>query len=198
MTDSYKQLTKLDLYRYCGKYSRFLHIKNWFINPCYKYTYLLRKTQFYQSKTNNSKRFISIYYLIRFYLVSVRLMKVSFHFGFQIGRKTVLGNGLYIGHYGRVIISGDAILGDNCNIATGVTIGNENRGERKGAPKIGSCVWFGTNSVIVGKIEIGSNVLIAPNTLVNFDVPSNSIVIGNPGRIINSDTATDLYICNKV
>ena len=88
--------------------------------------------------------------------------------------------------------------GKNVNIATGCTIGVENRGIRKGCPKIGNCVWIGSNSVIVGNISIGDDVLIAPLTFVNFDVPSHSIVIGNPARIIYRENATDGYINNVI
>lgn len=51
---------------------------------------------------------------------------------------------------------------ENCNIHKGVTIGQENRGKRKGTPVIGDEVWIGINATIVGKISIGSDVLIAP------------------------------------
>ena len=104
-----------------------------------------------------------------------------------------------IGHNGAVVIKKKKKIGDNCNIAVGVTIGQENRGKRKGAPTIGNRVWIGTNAVVVGKITIGDNVLIAPNAYVNFDVPSNSIVIGNPGKIIaNRPDATEGYCHNLV
>lgn len=112
----------------------------------------------------------------------------------QIPEAVHIGPGLYIGHYGHVIINPKAVLGSNINIAVGVTIGQENRGKRIGAPIIGDKVWIGTNAVIVGKITIGSDVLIAPNSYVNFDVPDHSIVIGNPARIIPCENATEGYI----
>lgn len=84
------------------------------------------------------------------------------------------------------------------NIGTGVTIGQENRGKRKGCPKIGNQVWIGTNAVIVGNITIGDNVLIAPNSYVNKDIPSNSIAIGNPIVIHENKEATKGYINNIV
>ncbi|MBQ3072922.1 MAG: serine acetyltransferase [Oscillospiraceae bacterium] len=112
----------------------------------------------------------------------------------QIPARTTIGEGFYIGHSGRIIINPDAVLGKNINIATGVTIGQENRGKRKGCPTIGDRVWIGTNSVVVGNIRIGSDVLIAPLTLVNFDVPDHSVVIGNPAKIISREDATAGYI----
>ena len=80
----------------------------------------------------------------------------------------------------------------------GVTIGQENRGKRRGTPVIGNKVWIGVNATIVGKITIGDDVLIAPNTYVNCDIPSHSVVFGNPCIIKHRDNATEEYIDNVV
>ncbi len=122
------------------------------------------------------------------------LMCLSKKTQIQIPGSTKIGPGFYIGHCGRIIINPDAVLGKNVNIATGVTIGQENRGKRKGCPTIGDRVWIGTNAVLVGNINIGSDVLIAPLSYVNFDVPDHSIVLGNPARIISRENATASYI----
>lgn len=81
-----------------------------------------------------------------------------------------IGKGLYIGHPYGITVNGGAILGNNINLHKGVTIGQENRGNRKGVPTIDDCVWIGINSTIVG-----NDVLIAPNSYVNCDVPSHSM-----------------------
>ena len=94
--------------------------------------------------------------------------------------QTEIAEGLYIGHTGRVVISSLAKIGKNFNIATGATIGKEQRGKRVGDP------------------VSGNDVLIAPNAFVNFDVPDHSIVIGNPARIIHNEYATEHYINNRV
>jgi serine O-acetyltransferase len=91
-----------------------------------------------------------------------------------------------------------AVLGINVNIHKGVTIGQENRGARKGTAIIGNSVWIGVNATIVGNIIIGDDVLIAPNTYVNCDVPNHSIVFGNPCIIKHRENATQGYINNKV
>lgn len=141
---------------------------------------------------NSTKnKLIKLYYKIKLKRISRKTM-------IQIPAKTQIGEGFYIGHTGRIIINENAILGKNINIATGVTIGQENRGKRKGCPTIGNEVWIGTNAVVVGKINIGNNVLIAPNSYVNFDIPDNSIVMGNPGIIHHNQDATKDYINNKI
>lgn len=109
-----------------------------------------------------------------------------------------IGEGFYIGHPYCITINPGTKIGKNVNIHKGVTIGQENRGERKGTPVIGDEVWIGINSTIVGAIHIGNDVLIALNTFVNRDIPDHSIVFGNPCIIKHRDNATEGYINNKV
>ena len=116
----------------------------------------------------------------------------------ELNYKTLIGPGLYIGHPYGITINPTVVIGKNCNIHKGVTIGQENRGIREGTPTIGDEVWIGVNSTIVGKISIGDDVLIAPNTYVNRDIPSHSIVFGNPCIVKNRENATEQYINNKI
>ena len=135
--------------------------------------------------------------LLRIYY-KLKLRRLSLKSQIQIPAATKIGEGFYIGHFGRIIINAKAVLGKNNNIATGVTIGQENRGKRAGAPTIGDNCWIGTNAVIVGNITIGSDVLIAPLSFVNFDVPDHSIVVGNPAKIISRENATEGYVNRTV
>ena len=173
-----------DLYRYYGEKGESLIQR--ILRPTeLKYTALLRKAQGCKFKPLKS-----------YYTVRLKLMSYKTHI--QIPARTRIGDGFYIGHTGRVIIHPDAILGKNINVGTGVTIGYENRGKRKGAPRIEGNCWIGTNSVVVGNVTIGEDVMIAPLTFVNFDVPPHSIVIGNPAKIIHKENSTQDYICNRV
>lgn len=115
-------------------------------------------------------------------------------YGLELGRGSNIAPGLYLGHAYGITVNPNAIVGKNCNLHKGCTIGQENRGPRKGAPVLGDRVWVGVHATVVGKIRIGDDVLIAPNSYVNQDVPSHSIVIGNPCRIIPCDGATEAYI----
>ena len=175
---------KKDLYRYYGEEGE-PFLKKVFRPLEIKYISLFRKA--------NTCKFLP---LKLFYML--RLMHLSKKTQIQIPARTSIGEGFYIGHLGQIVINPDAKLGKNINIATGVTIGMENRGKRKGTPVIGDNCWIGTNAVIVGNIKIGSNVLIAPLSYVNFDVPDHSVVIGNPARIIFKENATEGYINKTV
>lgn len=112
----------------------------------------------------------------------------------ELFSSTQIGKGLYIGHPCGITVNADAKLGANVNLHKGVTIGQENRGLRKGTPTIGNCVWIGINATVVGKITIGDDVLIAPNSFVNCNVPSHSVVFGNPCVIKHRENATEHYI----
>lgn len=175
---------KKDLYRYYGEDGE-PFLKKVFRPLELKYIFWLRKA--------NKCKFLPLKIFYMFIL-----MRMSYKTQIQIPARTSIGEGLYIGHLGRVIINPAAKLGKNINIAAGVTIGAENRGKRKGAPEISDNCWIGANAVVVGNIKIGSDVLIAPLSYVNFDVPDHSIVIGNPGKIIHKENATEDYICNCV
>ena len=116
--------------------------------------------------------------------------------GIEIPSSTRIGKGLYLGHAYNITVNGYAVLGDNCHLHKGVTIGKECRGPRKGYPTIGSRVSICVNATVVGKITVGDDVLIAPGALVNCDIPSHSVVIGNPCTIHHRDNATEEYIGN--
>ena len=172
-----------DLYRYYGDAGESLK-RRLFRDPQIRFLYCLRKA-------SESKGLSGIYY-------KLRLKRISHRTNMDIPCTCKIGPGFYIGHCGNIIINPQAVIGSNVNIATGVTIGQENRGKRQGTPTIGDNCWIGTNAVIVGKVNIGSDVLIAPLTYVNFDVPDHSIVVGNPGRIIPRDHATEGYLNRTV
>ncbi len=133
--------------------------------------------------------------LLLYYRWRFKLLKDKRHI--EIYGKCNIGPGLYLGHAYCITINSEAVIGKNCNIHKGVTIGQENRGTRKGVPTIGDSVYIGINATIVGKITIGDDVLIASNSYVNCDIPSHSIVYGNPCIIKHKEGATDGYVNNK-
>lgn len=176
-----KEIINRDLYRYFGKSGMITFLKG-FLFPGFAYTYFLRKAY-------GSKGLARLFYRILLRICMIR-------YGIQIPYTTKIGAGFYIGHFGNIVINDHSIIGENCNVAQGVTIGQANRGKYKGAPQIGNSVWIGPNAVLVGKIIVGDNVLIAPNAYVNIDIPSNSIAIGNPCKIVFNADATSEYITN--
>lgn len=124
--------------------------------------------------------------------------RIQIRYNVDIPAQTRIGAGFKIEHIGGIVINPSVVIGKNCNIYNGVTLGKEKRGSRVGNPVIGDEVWIGANSVIVGAVHIGNDVMIAPGAFVNFDVPDHSIVLGNPAKIIHRDNATEAYIKDKI
>lgn len=113
--------------------------------------------------------------------------------GISLPYSAKIGKNFYIGHFGGIIVNSKTIIGDNCNISQGVTIGVSGRGARRGVPKIGNNVYIGANAVIAGSIEIGDDVLIGANSLVTDSVKAGWTVVGVPAHKIN-DKGSHGYI----
>ena len=124
------------------------------------------------------------------------LRRYSFKFGISIPIGTDIGYGLYIGHFGGIVVNVRAVLGDNVNISQGVTIGMANRGKRKGVATVGSCVYIGPGAKIVGNVKIGDDVAIGANAVVTRDIPDGSTAAGVPASVI-SQTGSDGYVTRR-
>lgn len=113
--------------------------------------------------------------------------------GISIPASTKIGNSFYIGHFGGIIINSNSVIGNNCNISQGVTIGVSGIGEKRGVPVIGDNVYIGANTVCAGKIIISDNVLIGACSLVNKNVETNSTVLGVPAIVV-ANKGSENYI----
>jgi serine O-acetyltransferase len=179
LASTLRQTVRADLYRYCGQSDKRAFLSAYLHQPGFRFTYHLRKVSYYGGRKRSFRIFAYLYNRIMFH-------HYRFKYGFDISPTTSIGPGLFIGHFGGVVISPYAILGSNINIAQGVTIGAASRGPRTGAPTLEDRVWVGANAIIVGKVTIGHDALIAPGAFVNFDVPSMAVILGNPGKVISS------------
>ena len=173
--NDFRTLYKSDLHRYYGG-GRFFF--DYLTVPGFKYTFLLRWYQY-----------VSQYKLLlplKFFCL-LHMKHVEHKYGIQISRHARIGKGFYIGHYGTIVVSSNAVIGDNVNISHGVTIGASNRGEKKGVPTIGNNVYIGPGAKIIGNIKIGNNVAIGANAVVTKDVPDDACVGGVPARVISME-----------
>ena len=114
--------------------------------------------------------------------------------GISIPFSAEIGRGLYIGHFGGIILNGAVVMGENCNLSQGVTIGVGGRGDFAGVPKIGDRVYLGPNTVVIGKIEIGDDVAVGANSVVTKSVPAGAVVAGVPAKIINMNGSHEFVL----
>jgi serine O-acetyltransferase len=95
-----------------------------------------------------------------------------------------MGKGIMLDHATEIVIGETAVVGDNCSMLHGVTLGGtgNERGDRH--PKIGSGVMMGSGAKILGNIKIGDCVRVAAGSVVVQDVPPRRTVAGVPARDI--------------
>lgn len=109
--------------------------------------------------------------------------------GISIPYSVSIGHSFYIGHFGGIIINAKSVIGNNCNISQGVTIGVSGRENSRGVPVIGDNIYIGANAVIAGKISIGNDCVIAANSLVVNTFEAGVTLVGVPAKIVNHNSS---------
>ncbi|MGY8810604.1 MAG: serine O-acetyltransferase [Pseudomonadales bacterium] len=107
--------------------------------------------------------------------------------GVDIPVGTQIGPRLTIYHGFGLVINPSAIIGSDCQLRHGVTIGNKLiAGQETKSPVLGDHVELGANCSIIGDISIGSNCIIGANTVVTKSLADHSVAVGCSARIIPS------------
>ncbi|MEG1880835.1 MAG: serine O-acetyltransferase, partial [Oscillospiraceae bacterium] len=83
-----------------------------------------------------------------------------------------------------VVIGETAVVGDNCTIYQGVTLGGTGKDKGKRHPTIGKNVLIGSGAKILGPFTVGDNSKIAANAVVLNEVPPNSTCVGVPAHVV--------------
>lgn len=178
----YKYLILSDLYRITGNAKFSDLIRQALLGESYRYNFWMRTCRYTRSKS----WFRYTIYPFAFLM----LRRLHFQLGISISPGTQIGSGFYIGHFGGIVVHPRSVIGKNCNISQGVTVGQSNRGKNKGYPILGDNVYIGPGAKIVGAVTIGNNVAIGANCVVTKSVPDDSVVVGIPGKVISQQGAT--------
>jgi len=125
--------------------------------------------------------FVALRFVLNLIFLPVFYLSTVF-IGITIPRGCEIGPGLRIYHFGGIALNPLVIIGRNCTMRHGVTIGN--RQSDDDVPVLGDDVEIGAGAKILGKIRIGNNVSIGANAVVMIDVPDNHIAVGVPARAI--------------
>jgi len=105
--------------------------------------------------------------------------------GIEVHPGARIGSGLFIDHGSGIVIGETAVIGNECTIYHGVTLGGTGKDKgRKRHPTLGDRVLIGAGAKILGPISIGSNVMIGANSVVLHDVPDFATVVGVPGHVV--------------
>ena len=122
------------------------------------------------------------------YLGAFKLVEILT--GVSLPAHAQIGKGLYIGHFGNIIVHPDTVMGERCALSQGVTIGVLG-GDRPGVPRIGNDVYIGAGAKILGPVTIGDGAVIGANAVVIDDVPAGATAVGVPARIIVKKQRSD-------
>jgi len=114
-----------------------------------------------------------------------RFLQVDIHPAARIGR------GIMIDHATGIVIGETAVVGDNCSLLHGVTLGGSGNEQGDRHPKIGCGVMIGAGAKILGNISIGDCARIAAGSVVLKDVATQRTVAGVPARDIGANTCAE-------
>jgi len=183
----YKYLVLADLYRISGSIQLTALLRHVLRGGSYKYVFWMRTCQY--TRASRVLRYC-VYPFARLLLGRYR-----YRLGISIPPETCVGSGLYIGHFGGVVVNKNSVIGRNCNISQGVTLGQSNRGSKTGCPIVGNNVYIGPGAKIIGAVRIGNDVAIGANCVVTRDVPDHSVVVGVPGKVVSQGGSVGY--CNR-
>lgn len=110
--------------------------------------------------------------------------KVRNTYGIDLPYSVQLGRRVVIEHQGAIILHGDSVIGDDCIIRQGVTLGNRYLDRPFDAPKLGKRVNVGAGAKILGSVTIGDDAVIGANAVVIKDVPAGHTAVGIPAKIL--------------
>ena len=180
-----RSLIGSDLWRHAGKLGAGTFWSRFLVVPGFRYAVLLRFYAYSRTAAwcQPGVRQLTVL-LLRHY---------SIRFGIDISRDARIGSGLYIGHFGGIVVNEGVGIGDNCNISQGVTLGQQNRGARAGCPVIGNNVYIAPGAKIIGRLQVGDHAAIGANAVVVHDVAPHTTVGGIPAHLI-SDNGSEGYV----
>ena len=125
-----------------------------------------------------------IFKVLLFPLFLIYKVQVEWILGIEIPWSVKIGYPLRLYHGTGLVLHPATVMGKNCVMRHCTTVGSKR--EKDDVPVFGDNVDIGSNSVILGRINIGDNSIIGAGSVVVDDVPPNSIVAGNPARVIRS------------
>ncbi|ELR96460.1 serine O-acetyltransferase [Gloeocapsa sp. PCC 73106] len=105
-------------------------------------------------------------------------------YGIELPYCVKLGRRVIIEHQSCIVIHGDCVIGDDCVIRQGVTMGNRYLDKPFDAPQLGARVNVGAGAKILGKVIIGDDASIGANAVVLSDIPTGKTAVGIPAKII--------------
>jgi serine O-acetyltransferase len=103
---------------------------------------------------------------------------IELHYTGSIGRRVRLSD------LGDIVIGNPVVVGDDCRISQGVTLGRSGPGKW---PRLGNRVVVGPGAAVIGAISVGDDVVIGPNAVVMTNLPRGAVVHARESRVAAPD-----------
>lgn len=110
-----------------------------------------------------------------------------FFTGVEIHPGATIGRGLLIDHGSGVVVGETTVIGDDCTIYQGVTLGGTGKDSGKRHPTLGNNVVVGSGAKVLGPFTVGDGVKIAANAVVLSAIPENCTAVGVPARVVRKN-----------
>lgn len=128
-------------------------------------------------------RFAHWFYKHNMFFIARWISQVSRFFTLiEIHPGAEMGRGILIDHGCGVVIGETTVVGDNCTIYQGVTLGGVGLNKGKRHPTLGNNVTVGSGAKILGAFEVGDNCMIAANAVLLKPLENDTTAAGIPAR----------------
>ena len=112
-------------------------------------------------------------------------------YGIELPYTVKLGRRVVFEHQGTIVVHGKTVIGNECIIRQGCTLGNRHFQKPSDAPVLGSRVNVGVGAAILGSVRIGDDANIGANSVVLEDVPAKALAVGVPATISADGEGSD-------
>lgn len=156
----------------------------------YWFLHCMRHYEYWHNRRGAFKVLMELFWHLRFKRISVKC-------GFTIPINRI-GPGLCLPHYGTIIISNNASIGENCKIHAGVNIGDSSG--KPDAKHIGNNVYLGPGAKIVGGGVIADNVVVGANAVVAASIEQPGVTVGGiPAKVLREkDSSVHLIRATEI
>ncbi len=129
-------------------------------------------------------RLAHTFYKLKLYFVARLVSELSrlatlieIHPGARIGKRLVMDHGA------GIVIGETSVIGNDCILFQGVTLGGMNHEPVKRHPTLGHGVMVGAGAKVLGNVHLGHGVRVGAGAVVTRNVPEGGTVVGIPGKI---------------
>ncbi|MBW4440087.1 MAG: serine O-acetyltransferase [Plectolyngbya sp. WJT66-NPBG17] len=127
-------------------------------------------------------------------LYRMMFRKVRNGYGIELPYSAKVGRRLIIEHQGAIVVHGNCVIGDDCIIRQGCTLGNRYLDRPLDAPKLGDRVNVGAGAKILGDVVIGDNACVGANAVVLNNIAAGETAIGIPAKILKRKPVPEMAV----